>query len=409
VSLAGYNPRHTMTSVTWKLSAVLACLLTMATLSSAAEWDEGTAALARNIASISGPGTMSLEIKNSSTLAVEKIPEIRRSLEAQLQASGIRVADTNTAATAVTLMLSENVQGYLWVAQIKQGSDVRVVMQSIARIQAPVSAAKSKSISIHLTMLIAQGQTILDAIQLPGLSPYLAVLEPEQVVIYRMNSGKWVPEQSFPISHSRVWPRDLRGRLVAGNDHLFDVYLPGTFCASSAATPLRMECKDSDDPWPIGTQRAFYGASRNFFNGVLTPGIGKQTRIDPFYSAAALDRPNYTLWTMAGVDGRIRQYDGFNPRLVSSARDWGSNITAVKSECGSLLLATGNNDGTTGDSLHAHEVVDREPSEASTPVEFAGPITALWPSADQTSATAVVHNLKSEKYEAYNVTLICNR
>jgi hypothetical protein len=409
MSLAGYNPRHTMTTGTWKLSAVLACLLTMATLSSAAEWDEGTAALARNIASISGPGTISLDIKNSSSLPAEKIPEIRRSLEAHLQSSGIRVADTNTAATAVTLTLSENVQGYLWVAQIKQGSDIRVVMQSVARMQAPVMAATNKSITIHASMLIAQGLTILDATQLPGLSPYLALLEPDQVVIYRMSSGRWVPEQSFAITHSRVWPRDLRGRLVPGNDHLFDVYLPGTFCTSSAASPLRLECKDSDDPWPIGTQRAFYGASRNFFNGVLTPGIGKETRIEPFYSAAALDRRNYTLWTMAGVDGRVRQYDGFNPRMVNSAREWGSNITAVKSECGSLLLATGNNDGITGDSLRAFEVTDREPSEASAPTEFAGPIIALWPSADSTSATAIVRNLKSEKYEAYNVTLSCNR
>lgn len=407
MTVAGYNPRHTMTTGTWKLSVLLAWLF-VATLGHAAEWDEGTAALARNIASISGPGTISLDIKNVSSISAEKLPQIRRSLEVQLRNSGIRVTDTNTAATAVTLTLSENLKGYLWVAQIKQGNDVRVVMQTIARMQAPVLAAKSKSVSIHPTMVIAQGQTILDATQLPGLSPYLAVLEPEQVVIYRMSSGTWAQEQSFPIAHSRVWPRDLRGRLLPGNDHLFDVYLPGTFCASSAVAPLRMDCRDSDDPWPIGPQRAFYGASRNFFTGVLTPGIGKQTRIEPFYSAAAMERPNYTLWTMTGIDGRVRQYDGFNPRTVNAARDWGSNITAVKSDCGSLLLVTANNDGTSVDNLRGYEVVDREPSEASAAAEFAGPISALWPSTDATSATAIVHNLKTGKYEAYNVTLSCN-
>jgi len=398
-----------MTTGRWKFSAVLACLLAMATVSHAAEWDEGSAALARNIASISGPGTISLEIKNSSSIPAEKVLEIRRSLEAQLRSAGIQVADENTAATAVTLTLSENIQGYLWVAQVRQGNDLRVVMQAIVRAQAPVLSVKSRSVSIHATLLISQRQPILDATHLPGLSPYLAVLEPEQVVIYRMSSGTWAPEQSFPITHSRIWPRDLRGRLVAANDHLFDVYLPGTFCASSVGAPLRMECRDSDDPWPIGTQRAFYGASRNFFNGVLTPGIGKHTRVEPFYSAAALDRPNYALWTMAGVDGRVRQYDGFNPRIVSSARAWGSSITAIKSECGSLLVASENSDRTMRDALRAYEVVDREPSEASTPAEFAGPITALWPSADSTFATAIVQNLKTERYEAYNVALACNR
>jgi hypothetical protein len=409
VQAAGYNPRHTMITGTWKISAVVACVLVLATISHTAQWDEATAALARNIASVSGPGTVSLEINNRGSIPGEKVPEIRRSLEAQLRSAGIRVTDANTAATAVTLTLSENIQGYLWVAQVKQGNDVRVVMQSIARTQAPVLAPKAKNISIHSTLLISQGQPILDATQLPGLSPYLAVLEPEQVVIYRMRSGSWSPEQSFPITHSRTWPRDLRGRLVAGSDHLLDVYLPGTFCASTVNAPLRMECRESDDPWPIGSQHAFFGASRNFFNGVLTPGIGKQTRIEPFYSAAALERPNYTLWTMTGVDGRVRQYDGFNPRIVSAAREWGSSVAAVKTDCGSILLATTNSDDTVADSLRAYEVADREPSEASAPAEFAGPITALWPSVDATSATAVVHNLKTATYEAHNVTLACNR
>ena len=405
---AGYNPRHTMNKGTWKFASVVVCVLTFAAVSHAVEWDEGMAAIARNIASISGPGTISLEIKNSSSIPSEKVVEIRRSLELQLRSAGIQVTDANTAATSVTLTLSENIQGYLWVAQVKQGNDVRVVMQSMPRTQAPVLAEKTKSFSFHTTLLISQGERILDATQLPGLSPYLAVLEPEQVVIYRMNSGSWKPEQSLPIAHTRIWPRDLRGRLVGGNDHLFEAYLPGTFCASTVTAPLRMECRDSDDPWPIGTQRAFYGAARNFFNGVLTPGLGKQTRVEPFYSAAALDRQNYTLWTMAGVDGRVRQYDGFNPRMVSGAREWGSNIATIKTDCGALLLATGNNDGTTNDSLRAFEVGDREPSEASAPAEFNGPITGLWSAVDSMSATAVVHNLKSDKYEAYNVTLTCN-
>ena len=34
-----------------------------------------------------------------------------------------------------------------------------------------------------------------------------------------------------------------------------------------------------DDPWPLtpddGSVRAFYAASRNFFTGALSPGIGK--------------------------------------------------------------------------------------------------------------------------------------
>src|SRR3954465_8714726 len=74
---AGYNPRHTMITGTWKFSAVLTCLVALATIGHAVEWDEPAAALARNIASISGPGTVALAVKNSSAIPAEKIPEIR--------------------------------------------------------------------------------------------------------------------------------------------------------------------------------------------------------------------------------------------------------------------------------------------------------------------------------------------
>lgn len=407
--IAGYNPPHTMTTGTRKLSAAIAFLLLLGSMLHASEWDVPASTLAREIAGISGPGTISLQVRNSSSLPTEAISAIRRRVEEQLRSTGVRVVDQVTAASDVTLTLSENVHGYLLVAEVKQGTDVRVVMQSFPRTQtASTATASNKTVTLRTTLLLSQSQKILDATQLSGLSPYLAVLEPEQVIIYRMSAGSWAPEQSFPITHSRVWPRDLRGRLVPATDHLFDVYLPGTACAASATAPLQMECRDSDDPWPLGEQRAFFGASRNFFNGVLTPGIGKETRVEPFYSAAPLKREKYTLWTMAGVDGRVRQYDGFNVRTVTAARNWGSDIASINADCSTFLLATENGDRTGADALRVYEVADREPTEASQPAEFPGPITVLWKS-DSQSATAVVHNLKTGKYEAYNVTLACNR
>lgn len=405
---AGYNPRYQMTSGTWKYAALVGWLLVLVSLAHSAEFDEPAANLARTIGGISGPGTISLTFKNTSSMPAQKVTELRRALEAQLRIAGIRVKNAETAATDVTLTISENFQSYLAVAQVAQGNELRVAIQALPRTQTAVTPATSRAVTIKTNLLISQAQPILDATQLKGLSPYLAVLEPEQVVIYRMQASGWNPEQAFPITHSRTWPRDLRGRLVPATDHLFDIYLPGTICSASATSPLKVDCRESDDPWPLGTQRAFYGAARNFFNGVMTPGIGPQSKVEPFYSAAGLPRSNYTLWTMAGVDGRVRQYDGFNTRVVASARDWGSDIVAIKAECGAFLLVTGNNDASMPDLLRVYEVADREPVEAGQPLELAGPVTALW-NIDENFATAVVYNLRSNNYEAHDVTLTCNR
>src|SRR5208283_5986432 len=124
------------------------------------------------------------------------------------------------------------------------------------------------------------------------------------VSIYRQQglnpAGRWELEASLPIAHTRAFPRDLRGRLLLRRDHLFDIYLPGTFCKSSAVAPLTLACNDNDAPWSLTPEdtsvRAFYAAARNFFTGVLSPGIGKISNVPSFYSAAALARPNSTLW-----------------------------------------------------------------------------------------------------------------
>ena len=72
-----------------------------------------------------------------------------------------------------------------------------------------------------------------------------------------------------------------------------------------------MNCRENDDPWPlvpaglewgmlsvfpsatsasvtIPPVGAFFAPTRNFFTGVLTPGVGKLTNVSKFYSAAFL-------------------------------------------------------------------------------------------------------------------------
>src|ERR1700690_4440098 len=152
--------------------------------------------------------------------------------------------------------------------------------------------------------------------------------------------GRWELEASLPIAHSRTFPRDLRGRLLPRRDHLFNVYLPGSFCRTNSITaaPLTLTCNDTDDPWSLtpedGSARAFYAAARNFFTGALSPGIGKISNVPSFYTAGEFPRAGYKLWTFAAVDGSLHLVDGLTDQKVRGGK-WGSDLAAAPSGCGS--------------------------------------------------------------------------
>ncbi len=196
-------------------------------------------------------------------------------------------------------------------------------------------------------------------------------------------------------------------------DHLFDVYLPGTFCrtTSSAVAPLTLTCNDTDDPWPLmpddGSVRAFFAASRNFFTGALSPGIGKVSNVPSFYAAAALPRSNYTLWALAAVDGSLHLVDGMTDQLIRGGK-WGSDLAAVHSSCGAgtQLLASESGDAER-DGLRAFEIPDRDPVAASSAVEFDGRVVALSPENSGAGASAVVKRKDTGWYEAYRVSISC--
>jgi hypothetical protein len=117
------------------------------------------------------------------------------------------------------------------------------------------------------------------------------------------------------------------------------------------------------------------------------------------------------LWLLIGIDGQVRVYDSVELRTIPNTRDWGSDVVSLKSACGAgtQLLVSAAGDDTVADSLHAYEMVDREPNEVAAQLAMDGPITALWPSADASSATAVVRNLQTGQYDAYNITIACNQ
>jgi hypothetical protein len=246
-----------------------------------------------------------------------------------------------------------------------------------------------------------------------------------------LSNGKWQTEQTLEIAHARPWPRDLRGRLVPGKDHLLDVYLPDVFCRSGSGSAPGLSCRESEDPWPMippgwngavnastasgemmsasaAVPEAFFARSRNFFTGGLTRPIGKIEAVAPFYSAAFLPRDSSALWLFTSIDGQVHIVDGVSDQGIRLP--WGSDLTSVKTSCGAgwQVLATTPDEGT-GESVRAYEFPERDPVAVSGTVELSGEVSALWTEAKGGTAVVIAKNQVTGNYEAFRLAVACNQ
>jgi hypothetical protein len=150
----------------------------------------------------------------------------------------------------------------------------------------------------------------------------------------------------------------------------------------------------------------FYAATRNFFTGVLSPGLGKQTSTAKFYTAAPLPRPTYTLWIFAGVDGTVRLLDGITEQ--TARLNWGSDLASIKTTCGSgwQVLATGPGYNSS-DSVRALSFGPRSVAVSRRSI-FRGH-HGLWTEAKGGSAIAVSRNAETGNYEAFRLAMACGQ
>ena len=378
------------------------------------DWSTPERQLAQKISTITGPGAVAFELVNRSSLPKAEADLIGNALRGQLGAAGLRFVAAEQAAASVQVTLSENVLSYVWIAQVQQGTNppaVEIVTAPKAEPSSPIH--EPAVLLIRKIQLWSQDEPILDVAVIDSSPPHIIVLDTNKIAMYGLQSGHWQQEQSFPVTHNRPWPRDLRGRLLLRKDHLFDAYLPGVFCSSTGGTPLGLACRESDDPWPVGAEpinlNAFFSPTRNFFTGALSPGIGQEKTVAPFFTAAPVPRDKYVLWLFAGVDGTLREFDGMSVQMLTRA-GWGSDIAAVKTSCGSgvQVLATGPTDGTTPDYVQAFEFPDRDPVPVSQPLEFDGSVTALWTEVSR-GAVVVTHNHGTGRYEAFRLAITCGQ
>jgi hypothetical protein len=405
---------------------ISALIFGLTAISAAADWNTPEQNLARKILAITGPARVVVAFENRSSLGKRNSDVIENGLRSAMQSMGLRLVAKDPSSTDIVISLSENPTFYVWVAQIRPANaDPAVTMVSTLR---PVGSDVLDAVPMNIRKipLYAQAQPILDVVVLEeSTSPTrIAVLDPEEVSTFRIQSGRWQPEQALTIRHDQAWPRDLRGRLILTPDHSLQAYLPGVICATNSGAFTNLDCRQSDDPWPLvsgelggttsNTQggarqtKAFFAPTRNFFTGVLTPAIGKFPVVPSFFSAARLARGNGVQWLFAATDGHVHMVDEASDQIANVA--WGSDLASVKTACGvgSQILATGSGDAT-GDSIRAYEFPDRDPVAVSPELDFDGAITALWTEPRGDTAVVVVRNRDPRTYEAFRLAMACGQ
>jgi hypothetical protein len=373
----------------------------------AAAVDAPTTDFAKRIVAVTGVAQpVTLTFRNASSLDSDQVRVIRTAIETQLRALGVKFVDNTSQSTLVRVTFSENSRGWLWIAEVTQGSSQKVVMLSV-----PVGDrdnARHGSMSLKEELLFSSDDPILDVLRVNSAAANILVaLSPTEVAVYQSSGTGWTYQQKVKIERSTVMPRDPRGHLVAASDHFFDIYLPGSVCSSNSNLPITLTCRDADDLWPLGGQNAFFNSSRNYFTGLLRPGFSKP--VSPFYSAAPVTIADRIMWIFAGVDGQARWSDGAPEQLLAGTSEWGSDITSLRTGCGAgtQVIAASKGDASGTDSLRAYEVLNQQAAPASAPLAFNGVVTALWTQVPEGRVTAAVQTSKGS-YEAYAISLSCN-
>jgi hypothetical protein len=397
-----------MIAVVKRWHAVLSALLYFLPLSATAA-DDGNGAvreLARKTAAFAGKGApITVTWRNVSSLESTSAA-LRTAFEAALQESGLRVSDVSPTAE-VHVTISENATQFLLVEEASKGDEHQVWIAPWKRSE--TTGAPPAGVALEKKMAWEQDEQILDIV-FPAAG--MLVLSPSNVTLYTRSGSKWESQGALPLPAAKPWPRDLRGHLrLKGSS--FQALLPGMQCDGVSEPALSLDCHPSDEPWVLesGSRAlllAYFGAGRNFFDGRVTSQAGQGKRVPPFFSAASVESQGRTWWLLATTDGRTQILDAALDPAGISTLQWGSEIAGTDAHCGagSQVLATRTGDRGQPDAVQAFAMVDRTAEPVTAAADFPGPVLAMWTSGGS-AATVVVRDLRTGKYAAYVLTVVC--
>ena len=325
-----------------------------------AAWNDGVKALAEKIVTAAKLSrAISLEIKNISLLDSSEVEAVRVALEKELTSRGLQLGSADT---VVTITLSENVEGYVWVAEIRKGDKderaARVAIVGVPKAFTETVGEKKISLTLSRNLVWQQPNPMLDFALFyrpAGITDStLVILEPERLTYYRSENSEWRLWTTVSFPHAERAVRDPTG-IINVADHT--AWTPSVRCSGDIQVPGTVACARWKDPY-VG----------RVYVGPKVPGHDQ--------------------------------------------RDEGG---VLADRCGkrSVVLVSGDGDWTQDDLMQGYLLTDflAEGVPSGSPIEFDGPIIAVRSDAirgdDKDSLRVIVHNLKTENYEGYIVTATC--
>jgi hypothetical protein len=332
------------------------------------DWDTAARELVDRIAAISAPpARIDLTVNNVSSLSPEEAAAIGEQLRTEFSKRHFRLAGAPPADANVTVTLSESADAYLIVALVRRAAGGQGAQEEkgeqIAMVSVPKAAKKAErtgGVSLEQMRIWEQPGAILDFALPPaeaGGTQKMIVLEKGRLVFYSRPQDQWQIDQAVIIPPARPWLRAERGHIdLSQGLATGSAGIPGIACKGDFTNPQTIHC-----------------------------GFVSQD-------------------TQSWIQG-----DAAVPKEL----DLGGEAASVTLPCDGrpVVLATGKGDWTQPDFIQAYEIDTTGRATATitgNPIEFAGPVTALWSSGASGVARAVVHNLKTGNYEAYVVTARCS-
>jgi hypothetical protein len=332
--------------------------------------DDAVEALAKRVSARLEPfEIVRLGERNVSSLPATEVSRAQVAFTRALQRRG-----RGSTPVDVVMTISDNLRGYVLVAEIRHASGTVVEMMEF-RLVPP--AASARAAIIESKLLWEQETPILDVVLLPDA---MLVLDTAGLTRYERRTGKW--DRAAAAEMPEV-VRDPRGRLEMKGESI-TILEPGVACTAPMNLAAPPQCETGGP----------FKADRNTQDPHDWRG--------EFFASAELGGDTL----LAGLDGRTHVYDAAHgPQAVFDG--WGSDFAVIAACGGRHIAVTGSSDATASDTVALYDLVNRAPVSASEPVELSGPVTALWPAGE--GAVAVVRNLSTGKYAAYSLTLDCGR